>query len=147
VTCARVDVVVAGGGDAARRAAEAAARGGANVLLLPGGAVTALLRPADAVRGVCHRAADGTEAVVEAVAVVLAADDDGAHASDLVVAALQAGAVKTPEGLQADGDACVLDRSGLTIPGLYAASDAASGEEAGTRAAARAAARPRESDG
>jgi hypothetical protein len=140
VTRVGVDVVVAGDGDAARHAAAAAARSGANVLLLPGVAVTALLRPADAVCGVCHRAADGAEAVVEAGAVVLAAD--GRRGGDLLAAAADAGAGPAANGLPVDGDARVLDRHGLSIPGLYAAADAASAEHAGTRAAARAAARP-----
>jgi predicted oxidoreductase len=142
----RVDVVIAGDGAAAQRAAAAAAEAGARVRVLDAGAVTALLRPADAVHGVCHRAPDGAEATVEAPAVVLALD--GESAVGLLAAAASAGADHAPEGLRVDAEARVLDRHGLSIPGLYAATATASAADAGKRAAARAAAtRSRERDG
>ena len=141
MTPARVDVVVAGSGDAARRAAAAAERAGARVALLPAGAIVALVRPADAVHGVCHRTEDGREAVLEADAVVLAPSDP-AEAGELEAAARAAGAVNgADDRLDTDTTARVRDASGLSIPGLYAAADGGDAEQAGARAAARAATR------
>jgi hypothetical protein len=131
----QTDVVVVGGVAAAAGAERAATAGGARVVAVA--SVTRLLRPGDALRGVALRTAAGDDAVVEAVAVILA--DGGA---DTLAAALAVGAQPHADGLLTDEHARVLDAAQLPIPGLYAAAGEDAGQRAGTHAAARVAARP-----
>jgi succinate dehydrogenase/fumarate reductase flavoprotein subunit len=122
----RTDVVVVGGGTAGDAAARAAEASGARVTVVD--AVTRLLRPSDALRGVVL----GDDEVVEACAVILA----GAYEVALAV-----GAEATPGGVRTDERGRVLDAAELPIPGLYAVADASAGQGAGAHAAARAQAR------
>jgi predicted oxidoreductase len=103
--------------------------------------MTALVRPADAIRGVTHRTDGDADALLEAAAIVLAPGDPQEETT-LAAAARAAGAARDARGgLRTDAGARVLDASGLSIPGLYAAADAGGAEDAGARAAARAATR------
>jgi NADPH-dependent 2,4-dienoyl-CoA reductase/sulfur reductase-like enzyme len=124
----RTDVVVVGGGVAGDAAARAAEAGGVQVTVVD--AVTRLLRPGDALRGVVL----GDDEVVEACAVILA----GPGAPDV---ALAVGAEAAAGGLRTDERGRVLDAAELPIPGLYAVADASAGRDAGAHAAARAQAR------
>jgi succinate dehydrogenase/fumarate reductase flavoprotein subunit len=124
----RTDVVVVGGGAAGDAAARAAEAGGVQVTVVD--AVTRLLRPSDALRGVVL----GDDEVVEACAVILA----GAGAYEV---ALAVGAEAAPGGLRTDARGRVLDPAERPIPGLYAVADASAGRDAGAHAAARAQAR------